>query len=417
MTDLSDQVQDGVGAGGELAEPRLARHRRLRRLVPLAVAVLALAGLVGVWVPLHRSAPARPVHPVGPRAGLPGPSTAAFSMVDSPVADPAPLPDGPLPRAALIYARCGGMGAVGGEFPEDCRYRLVLTDGSQYTLPLSAGDRSDGPPAFSPGSISPDGAFLLVRDTLQSLVLRHLPSGTSHRVTIPRLADWAGWGPVAWSPGARHVAVVVDDPDAAVAVIDTATASVRRTVDLAAVAAAGHYVLDTAARDDPFVVAADGGALSWAHRGETSMTLVHWDAGAQRPRVAALDLRPHLRPFEFLMESGALLGDGVTLAVPVGKAHNETEKDKVFDAHVLLLVDVTTGAVRHRQELPTAIPASGLHSSGCGLGPDALAVAIHDKSQPRVNQPSEVISLNPWTGARDSGYQLSPRGLFALLAC
>jgi len=28
-----------------------------------------------------------------------------------------------------------------------------------------------------------------------------------------------------------------------------------------------------------------------------------------------------------------------------------------------------------------------------------------------------VISLNPWTGARDSGYQLSQRGLFALLAC
>src|SRR4051794_39657403 len=41
------------------------RRRRLRRLAPLAV-VLALAGLVVVWVPLHRQAPARPASPVGP---------------------------------------------------------------------------------------------------------------------------------------------------------------------------------------------------------------------------------------------------------------------------------------------------------------------------------------------------------------
>jgi hypothetical protein len=28
-----------------------------------------------------------------------------------------------------------------------------------------------------------------------------------------------------------------------------------------------------------------------------------------------------------------------------------------------------------------------------------------------------LISLNPWTGARGSGYQLAPRGLFPTLDC
>jgi len=415
MTDVSEvggSGADGVGAGGELArQPLRSPGRRwLRRLAPPAAAVLALAGLVAVWVPLHRSAPDRPAHPVGPPAGLPGPSTAAFSTVDSPVADPAPLPDGPLPRAALIYARCGAMGATGGEFPRDCRYRLVLTDGSQYTLPISA-------TTMGPGSISPDGTFLLVRDNLESLVLRHLPSGTSRRVTIPGLDVWTGWGPVAWSPGARHVAAVVGDEHAAAAVIDTATAGLQRKVDLAAVAAAGHYEPGLEARDDSFAVAADGGELSWAHPTETSMTLVHWDADQQRPRVVELDLRPHLRPGEFLMGSGKLLGDGVTTAFPVGRARNKTERDKVFEAHALLLVDVTTGAVRHRQELPTGILAGDLHGSGCGLGPDALVLALHDAPQPRDLQPTELISLNPWTGARGSGYHLSQRGLFPVIAC
>ncbi len=418
MTGLSDFVgsgADGVGAGGELARQPLRppRRRRLRRLSPLATAALALAGLVAVWVPLHRSAPARLAHPVGPLVGLPGPSTAAFSTVESPVADPAPLPDRSLARAALLYARCGGMGAVGGEFPEDCRYRLVLTDGSQYTLPISA-------TAFGPGSISPDGAFLLVRDALESLVLRHLPSGTSRRVTVPGLENWVGWGPVVWSPGARHAAVVVEHGDGFhVAVLDIASASVQRTVDLAAVAAAGDYEPDLIA--DPFAVATDSGELSWARLAETSMTLVHRDADGQRPRAVDVDLRPHLRPGEFLVDlrRGVLLGDGLTAAVPVGRARDKTENAELRKVHAILLVDVTTGAVRHRRELSTAISAGELHGSGCGLGPDALVLLRYDVSdpdRPSIN-PTELISLNPWTGARGSGYQLSPPGMFPTLAC
>lgn len=407
MMDRSESGGSGAD-GGELAgrPPRPSRRRPRHRLLPAAAAVaVALAGLLGVWVPLHR-----PAHPVRPPAALPGPSTAAFSMVDSPVTDPALLPEGPLARAALIYARCGDMGAVGGESPGECRYRLVLTDGSQYTLPISA-------PALGPGSISPDGAFLLVRDTLDSVVLRHLPSGTSRRVTVAGLEEWAGWGPVTWSPGARQVAVVAGDLHTAVAVIDTATASPPRTVDLATVAAAGHYEAGQEARDDPFVVAADGGELSWAHLAETSMTLVHWDTGAQRPRIVGVDVRPHLRPGEILMGSGALLGDGITTAFPVGRAHQEAGNDQVSEAHAILLVDATTGAVRHRQELSTAITAAELHGSGCGLGPDALVLAVHDASQPRADQPTALISLNPWTGARGGGYQLSQQGLFPLIAC
>jgi hypothetical protein len=430
MTGLSEfggSGADGVGAGGELAgQPlRPSRRRRLRRLAPVAVAALALAGLIGVWVPLHRSAPARPAHPAGPRAGLPGPSTAAFSTVDSPVADPAPLPDGPLPRAALIYTRCGGLDAVD-ESP-DCRYRLVLTDGSQYTLPINASKFGAGSlspdgeflPTYVTGSISPDGAFLLVRDALESLVLRHLPTGTSHRVTIPGLEKEAGWGPVVWSPGARHAAVVIEHPH--VAVLDTASASVQRTVDVTAVAAAGHYEPGEVAH--PFAVATDSGEPSWARLAEARITLVHWDADGRRPRVVDVDLRPHLRPGEHLVDlgRGVLLGDGVTAVVPVGRAHDKTEDPFVRKVRAVLLVDVTTGAVRHRQKLPTAILARDLHGGGCGFGPDALVLSRYDASDPDLplNQRrlTGLISLNPWTGARGSGYQLSPPETFYEHTC
>ncbi len=427
MTDLPEFVGSGaddVGAGGEPAGQPLRPSRR-RRLAPVAVAALALAGLVAVWVPLHRSAPARAAHPVGPLADLPGPSTAAFSTVDSPVADPAPLPDRPLPRAALIYTRCGGPDAVD-ESP-DCRYRLVLTDGSQYTLPINASKFGAGSlspdgeflPTYVTGSISPDGDYLLVRDALESLVLRHLPSGTSRRVTIPGLEKEAGWGPVVWSPGARHAAVVIEYPH--VAVLDTATASVQRTVDRDAVAAAGHY--EPGQVPDPFAVATDNGELSWGRLAETSMTLVHWDADQQRPRVVDVDLRPHLRPGELLVDlgRGVLLGDGVTAAVPVGRAHDKTEDPFLRKVHAILLVDVTTGTVRHRQKLPAAILARDLHGSGCGLGSDTLVLSRYDASDPALplNQRklTGLISLNPRTGARGSGYQLSPPETFYELTC
>ncbi len=85
------------------------------------------------WLPLHPSASDRAAHPTGPRADSPAPSTVTLSTVDSPVADPAPLPNRPLARAAFLYARCNPMNVEN----ENCRFRLVLTDGSQYTLPKS----------------------------------------------------------------------------------------------------------------------------------------------------------------------------------------------------------------------------------------------------------------------------------------
>jgi hypothetical protein len=150
------------------------------------------------------------------------------------------------------------------------------------------------------------------------------------------------------------------------------------------------------------------------------MTLLHAAADEQRPRVVDVDLRTHLRPGEVLVDlgHGVMLGDGVTAAVPVSKAHDKTEHAEGRKPHAILLVDVTTGTVRHRQELPTAM-AGVLLSSGCGLGPDALVLIIRfDESDPDL--PSidpRLISLNPWTGARGSGYQLAPGGLFPVLVC
>ncbi len=105
----------------------------------------------------------------------------------------------------------------------------------------------------------------------------------------------------------------------------------------------------------------------------------------------------------------------VTAAVSVSRAHDKAEDAWGRKVHAILLVDVTTGAVRHRQELPTAILAGDLLSSGCGLGPDALVLARYDADPDRP--PITFVSLNPWTGTRGSGYQLAPRVLFPTLAC
>ncbi len=202
----------------------------------------------------------------------------------------------------------------------------------------------------------------------------------------------------------------------AVAVLDTASASVLRTVDLDAVAAAGHYEPNQV-RDGPFAVAADGGELSWARLAPTSMTLLHAAADEQRPRVVDVDLRTHLRPGELLVDlwRGVMLGDGVTAAVPVSRAPANPESPFLHKVHAILLVDVTTGAVRHRQKLSPAILAADLHGSGWGHGPDALVLTRDNESDPDLPEDQRLtgfVSLNPWTGARGSGYQLAPREVF-----
>ena len=226
-SEFSGAGADGVGPGEELAG-RPGRRRRLRRLVLLAAAGLVSADLVAACSPLHPSAPDRSAQPTGPRADSPAPSTAALSTVDSPVADPAPLPDRPLARAAFLYSRCNPMNVE----DENCRFRLVLTDGSQYTLGKSVMHEGPGP-------IFPDGAFLLLYDGSEGLILRHLESGTSRAVALPD--HLAAWGPVFWSPGARWAAVSADGPDGQKAVVvDITGASVRRVEDPAPGSAHQH---------------------------------------------------------------------------------------------------------------------------------------------------------------------------------
>ena len=387
---------DGVGPGEELAG-RPGRRRRLRRLALLAAAGLVWAGLVAACSPLHPSAPDRSAHPTGPRAGSPAPSAAALSVVDSPVADPAPLPGRPLARAAFLYSRCNPMNVE----DENCRLRLVLTDGSQYTLPQ--GVMHEGP-----GPISPDGAFLLLYDESVGLVLRHLNSGTSRTVALPD--HLAAWGPVFWSPGTRWATVSADGPDGKKAVVvDIAGASVRR-------------VEDSAADDDLLVAVSAHGDPIWAEPANTSATTVHWIVKGRHPRVVDADLRSHLRPGEIVNPTGwpgeVMLGDGTTAVVPIIRAGGDPRDAPWADGDAILLVDITTGVARHRLDLPTDTARIRLHSSGCGLGPNALVQ--FEGGDPTTGQrptdPTDMVALDPRTGARGSGYRLAPEG-FPLLIC
>ena len=387
---------NGVGTGEELAGRPLRPGRR-RRLALLAAAGLASAGLVAACSPPHPSAPGRAAQPTGPRADSPAPSTAVLSTVDSPVADPAPLPDRPLARAAFLYARCNPVNVEN----ETCRLRLVLTDGSQYTLPKSVMHEGPGP-------ISPDGTTLLLYDESDGLVLRRLASGTSRTVALPdRLA---AWGPVFWSPGGRWAAVSAGGPDGQAVVIDVAGASMRRVEGPAA--ANGAQLVAVSAHGDPI----------WAEPANTSTTTVHWTVGGRQPRTVDADLRSHLRPGEIVNPTGwpgeVMLGDGITAVVPIIRAGGDPREAPWADGDAILLVDLTTGVARHRLDLPTNTARVRLHSSGCGLGSDALVQ--FEGGDPTTGQrptgPTDVVALDPSTGARGSGYRLPPEG-FPLLIC
>jgi hypothetical protein len=401
MRDASEFLgADRVGEGEEMAG-RPPRSSRRRRLVLLAAAGLLAAGLVAACSPLHPSAPDPAAHPTGPRADSPAPSTAALSTMDSPTADPTPLPDRPLARAAFLYSRCNPRDVEN----KNCRLRLVLTDGSQYTLPKSVMHEGPGP-------ISPDGTTLLLYDESDGLVLRHLDSGTSRTVAAPdRLATP---GPVFWSPDAHWAAVTADGPDGQKAVVvDIASARVRRVEDA------------PAASDVQLVAVSPHGDPIWAEPANTSTTTVHWIVGGRQPRVVDADLRSHLRPGEIVNPTGwpgdVMLGDGITAVVPVIRAGVDPREAPWADGDAILLVDLTTGVAQHRLDLPTNTARVRLHSSGCGLGSDALVQ--FEGGDPTTGQrptdpthPTDVVALDPRTGARGSGYRFPLEGV-PLLIC
>jgi hypothetical protein len=399
MRDRSESLGAGADGAGPGEKPA-GRSGRRRRLALLAAAGLVSAGLVAACSSLQPSAPGESAHPTGPRADSSAPSTAALSTVDSPVANPAPLPDRPLGRAAFLYARCNPMDVE----DEKCRLRLVLTDGSQYTLPK--GVMHEGP-----GPISPDGTFLLLYDESDGLVLRDLASGTSRTVAPPDpLTAW--WGSVFWSPGARWAAVSLDGlpgEKGVAVVVDIANA--RRVEDSAP--SLGAQLVAVSAHGDPI----------WAKPADTSATTVHWIVGGRQPRVVDADLRSHLRPGEIVNPTGwpgeLMLGDGITAAVPIIRAGDDPPG--WADGDAILLVDLTTGVVRHRLDLPTNPARVRLHSSGCGLGPNALVE--FEGGDPTSGQrptdptdPTDMVALDSRTGARGSGYRLRPEG-FPLLFC
>ncbi|GAA2630301.1 hypothetical protein Adu01nite_41630 [Paractinoplanes durhamensis] len=204
-----------------------------------------------------------------------------------------------------------------------------------------------------------------------------------------------------------------DGPDGGKAVVvDIVSASVRR-------------VEDSAANDAQLVAVSAHGDPIWAKPANTSATTVHWIVGGGQPGTVDADLRSHLRPGEIVNPTGwpgeVMLGDGITAVVPIIRAGGDPREAPWADGDAILLVDLTTGVVRHRLDLPTNTARVRLHSSGCGLGPHALVQ--FEGGDPTTGQrptdpthPTDVVALDPWTGARGSGYRFPPDGV-PLLIC
>ncbi len=168
----------------------------------LALALLAIANLVasgcGNTIPNGLTYPR-------PGQGLPDfPGT-----VDSAAATP--LPRGPLGRGALIISRRPAAAPV-----------LVLTDGRQFQLP--APSNGEGRQGSTRATLSPDGPWLGLRDTLTPIDTGYRLRELSSDGTITVHGK-----PLRWSPDGRFLILAAgDEYDADLTVVEPGTGAVSK---------------------------------------------------------------------------------------------------------------------------------------------------------------------------------------------
>ncbi|MEV0560869.1 hypothetical protein [Dactylosporangium sp. NPDC050588] len=342
------------------------RRRTLTRLVPVAAALLVVAGLVGVAWPLSDG-------------GGQEPSTAADGL-------PRQLT---LDRSAPVLPEDRGVGPAALAFAYDDgdqgRWALLAADGRQYKVD---GLRVDG--------MSPDGRWLLVLRSEGSWVLRDL-TGTA-RQEFAGVDTSAG---ASWSPDSRRLVVQTSSRSGVTYTVDlttgargTAPPDLPRTARVCAVRNSGELLL-----------------CPLPESSFSGLRLADGTTGRIVRDIPTTDLG--LRPTETVPESfGApiLDTDDRTLFM---RTHDAADPGSAVGQNTFLVgFDLETGRLTHRYPLPDDIPGAQRPANG-GFEhgqPDARYVlGVHPEGPlllhlaPSGTDPFHVGSVTIELIARDTG--------------
>ncbi|MEV4509120.1 hypothetical protein AB0K00_09220 [Dactylosporangium sp. NPDC049525] len=320
------------------------RQRMTARLVPVAAALLVVAGLLAVGVPFGGGGDQDPL-----------PAAAGLPARLIPQASPPTLPeDRGVGRAALAYLRGDSDG-------DENSWVLVTADGSQYRV---NGLRVDG--------MSPDGRWLLVLRSDGTKVLRDLAGTARH--------EFAGGDPSSgarWSPDSRRLVVQIEHRTAAPSSV------VTYLVDLATGARA-TVPLDPTSPDRVCAVR-NSGVLVLCPSPESSFSGLRLADGTTGQVIrdipsANLGLRPTEAEFgtpvlgpddhTLFISTGAMITPGSTAAAAAGGQQR-----------FLVGFDIDTGRLTERYPLPDQIPGAQRSATNGGVEygqPDArYLLGIH----------------------------------------
>jgi len=342
MREIAEQVR-GYDVGASAL--RVARRRRnLRRTAPIVAALLLVALIAGVWLPLHRAD---------------APSTSPLFWLPSRVAAPdASTPYLPTDRAvglaALVYSPC----------PQDCWQIVVMRDGTQYQLGSPAGQ----PAHKLSAGLSPDGRWLAYPDAKGDLALRDLTAQTT--VTFP------GMKPGGWSPGNRYLALVPVNyrSPAPVTVVDLTTVTAIRTVSMRE-PQVGNLT--------EFAAILDTGELLWV-----AAEMVGRDLLAESYQVQFTDLDGQvLRQWVLQPPASSRYLDPTGAIIPTADGRLIVRFTAMYDWGMAPgpadIVEASTGAVLARYPVPPATSQYDVWIAA-GLVGDQLLLAHGQPTQPQV---------------------------------
>lgn len=357
------------------------RRRRIRRVVPVAAAVVALA----VAVPVVASAVSGARVPIvaGDGAAIEGTLPWLPKRLDPSGPEPAPLPaDRAVGPGALVWVPCR----------DTCAPRLVTADGTQYTLPIFR-SRNGATPERS--RLSPDGRWLSYPNADGSYTLRDL-TGVQAVSTGSRHA-------VGWSADGQWAALTADPSDRGAEVVLRPDAHDDQQL-LPTEQYHGQPSLPADERRSLAGLTNAGDAVfgpPQAHEiGGPVVLRVTDRTGVSRTVAVATD--GVLRPDEEVADQAVIASDGATVLLQVISVAG-----RIGTPGDLLRVDLADGAVLGRIRLPAPTtgtfvtgspdtgPSGGEHRTLVGSVAEG-ALLMHW----RGDRPDQIELLDPATGRR-----------------
>jgi hypothetical protein len=391
MSGLSELLADIAAeaktyGGAEKAVRVLRRRRQLRRLAPLAAALVVLAGLALTYI--HPKP-----HAVGPPTPVITGSVSWLPTQLKPASETPPLPtDRGVGAGSVIYKANETVHVTPAPTSSIPRSVLVTTSGAQYRLP-------DGPDPYSfMGSLSPDGTRLLYAQPDGHITMRDLTGFVTLDVgTLPDPGEW--WRFKAyWSGDGSRLAV---PQGSAIVVVTVATG--RRTIvhppadektRLCGVRSSGDVLVCS---DDPVPMQAGVFVLD----GQTSTVKTQRVVNLKNQLTEAEQKGDQINPSVYVTVS--FLTDGNSFLVQLVKYDNTWHVTFGGD---LMLVDIATGNVR-RLPLPEMKVGDTRPQSG------GTAFAITDAWGVTSALPDGVylIHAGPLGPSGDDEYRLAVQGI------